>query len=338
MRGTNLSDIIAFTTTAEAGSFADAARALGLSRSAVAKAVGRLEARLGVRLFTRTTRALSMTEEGRQFHAQCAVILNDLGTAENNVTGRDAPPRGLLRITAPGAYGQLHVMPVVRAFLAKWPDVTIEMNLTDRVVDIVEEGFDLAIRIGGMSEPPQHLITRVITRYRTMFCAAPEYLEKHGMPQTIESLRNHFCLPYADSRTHPSGQHAWRVLASNGTWHTIPGRIAFTANRGETVLDAALSGMGIAYLPSFLFDRPVADERLVPVLPDYDTAELPVMALYPTKRYLPAKVRAFIDDLVTAVRAEKERLDAIRVGSSLSHKMGAVATSPQRVNRKKTTI
>lgn len=315
MRGTNIGDIIAFTTTIEAGTFADAARTLGLSRSAVAKAVGRLETRLGVSLFRRTTRALSVTEEGRRFHEQCAVILDDLEAAENNIAGRDAQPKGLLRITAPGAYGQLHVMPVVREFLKKWPQVTIEMNLTDRVVDIVEEGFDLAIRIGGVTEPHQYLISRVIGRYRTMFCAAPEYLEKYGMPQTIESLRDHLCLPYANSRTHTSGQHAWRILASDGGWHTIPGRIAFTANRGEAILDAALSGMGIAYLPSFLFDRHVAERRLVPVLPDYDTAELPVMALYPTKRYLPAKVRAFIDDLINAVRAEKEKLNIIHAGN-----------------------
>lgn len=305
MRGTNISDITAFTTTVEAGSFAGAARVLGLSRSAVAKAVGRLETRLGVRLFRRATRALSVTEEGRRFHEQCVVILDDLETAENNIAGHDARPRGLLRITAPGIYGHLHVMPVVRDFLAKWPDVTIEMDLTDRVTDIIEEGFDLAIRIGGVTEPHQYLITRVISRYRTMFCAAPEYLERHGMPQTIESLKDHLCLPYLNSRIHNSGRYAWRVLASNGEWQTIPGRIAFAANSGEAILEAALSGMGIAYLPSFLFDRHVAAGRLVPVLPDYDTAELPVIALYPARRYLPAKVRAFIDDLVIAVRSEK---------------------------------
>lgn len=310
MRGTNLDDIVAFTTTVESGSFADAARTLGLSRSAVAKAVGRLETRLGVRLFRRTTRALSVTEEGQRFHDQCAVILNELEMAQNNIAGRDATPRGVLRITAPGAYGQLHVMPVVRDFLEAWPDVSVEMNLTDRVIDIVEEGFDLAIRIGGVTEPHQHMVTRVIARYRTMFCAAPAYLEKHGTPQTIDSLRDHLCLPYADSRAHASGQRAWRVLRPDGTWHAIPGRIAFSANRGEAVLEATLSGMGIAYLPSFLFERHVAEGRLMPVLPEYSTADLPVMALYPTRRYLPARVRVFIDALVAAVRAERKRLGA----------------------------
>ncbi|MCU5772523.1 LysR family transcriptional regulator [Erwiniaceae bacterium BAC15a-03b] len=306
MRRTNISDIIAFTTTVETSSFAGAARALGLSRSAVAKAVGRIETRLGVRLFNRTTRSLSVTEEGRRFYEQCTVILDDLASAENNIAGRDARPKGLLRITAPGAYGQLHVMPVVRDFLTMWPEVAIELNLTDQTVDIVEEGFDLAIRIGETSDLHPDVVTRVIARYRTMFCAAPEYLEKYGTPQTLESLRSHLCLPYINTRTSVAREHVWRVLTSEGTWQTIPGRIAFMANRGEAVLDAALSGMGIAWLPSFLSEQHVAEGRLVPVLSDYKSAELPVMALYPTKRYLPARVRVFIDTLVAAIRLQQE--------------------------------
>ncbi len=302
MRGTNTGDIVAFTTAVKTGSFADAGRGLGMSRSAVAKAVGRLEARLGVRLINRTTRAFSVTEEGQRFYEQCIAILDDLEVAENNAAGRDAKPKGTLRITAPGAYGQLHVMPVVRRFLADWPEVSVELSLTDRVVDIVEEGFDLAIRIGGLENSPQDLITRGIKRYPTIFCASPEYLALRGAPETIKSLRDHICLFYFASKARATSQHSWRVRGPDGSWQSISGRQRFVSDRGEALLAAALSGMGIAYLPAFLFEPHVEAGRLIKVLPECRTEEVPISVLYPSKRYLPAKVRAFVDALVDAAK------------------------------------
>ena len=306
MRGTNTGDIVAYVTAVKAGSFADAARGLGLSRSAVAKAVGRLEARLGVRLLNRTTRAFSVTEEGQRFYEQCTEILDDLEAAENNAAGRDAKPKGTLRITAPGAYGQLHIMPVVRRFLADWPDVSVELSLTDRVVDIVEEGFDLAIRIGGLVNTPQDLISRGIKRYSTIFCASPEYLALYGTPETAESLRDHVCLLYYSSKARVPSQHAWRIIGPDGSHHSISGRQRFVSDRGEALLAAALSGMGIAQLPAFLFEPHIEAGRLIKLLPEYPTEEVPISVLYPSKRYLPAKVRAFVDALVQAVKDERD--------------------------------
>lgn len=305
MRATNLGDIIAFVATADTGSFAAAARELGLSRSAAAKAVGRLEARLGTRLINRTTRSLGVTDEGWRFHEQCSAVLNDLRAAEDSAAGRDARPKGLLRITAPSAYGRLHVMPVVRRFLSEWPDVSIELILTDRFIDIIEEGFDLAIRVGPSSQLPPNLVARVIARYGTVFCAAPSYVADHGAPETLESLREHFCLPYVSSRPRLASQPSWRMLSADGTWTEIDGKIRFMASGGETVLEAALTGMGIAYLPMFLVDKHIAEGGLVRMLRDQPTGDIPVFALYPTKRHLPAKVRAFIDALVSTSSEEQ---------------------------------
>ncbi len=300
MRAANLNDIIAFVETVDTGSFAAAARRLRLSRSTVAKAVGRLEMRLGSRLLSRTTRSLGVTEDGRRFYEQCSVVLDDLQAAEDSAAGLDVKPRGLLRITVPEAYGRLHIIPVARRFLAQWPDISIELNITDRIIDIVEEGFDLAIRIGGLGELPQELISRVIAKYPTMFCAAPSYIALHGKPETLDSLRDHDCLPYVGSRVRTTAQHPWRMLTEEGSWRPIGGRTRFKANGGEAVLDAVVAGMGVAYLPAFLTERHINEGRLVALPLDHRTGEIPVFALYPSKRYLPAKVRTFIDTLATA--------------------------------------
>jgi DNA-binding transcriptional LysR family regulator len=293
MKRAQLDEIFAFMSVVDAGSFVGGGRTLGLTRSAAGKALARLESRLGVRLLNRTTRHVSLTDEGRVFHEHCLQVVAALDEAEASVGQRTGTPRGVLRLTLPGAFGRLHVLPLLRDYLRAWPEVQAEVSFTDRVADIIEEGYDLAVRINAASSDTR-LVSRVVAQHRAVVCAAPSYLKARGEPQTLEELATHDCLIFS-SRTRRQG---WRLRQEGGAWVKVEGRSRLRLDSGEALRDAAVAGLGIALLPGFLVDDDLAKGRLKALLPSCDTGEVQILAIYPSKRHLPAKVRRFIDLMV----------------------------------------
>ncbi len=277
----------------DAGSFVAGGQALGLTRSAAGKAVARLEDRLGARLLNRTTRTLSLTDEGRVLYERGLQVLSAVDEAEASVAGPAGTPRGLLRLTVPDAFGRLKVLPILKKYLAAWPDVQVEVSFTDRRADIIEEGFDLAVRIGGMSEDTR-LVSRVVARYKALLCAAPSYLAARGEPRNADALAAHDCLIFS-SRTR---RQSWRFRAGDGSWVKAQGRSRLRMDSGEALRDAAVAGLGIAFLPDFLVAEDVAAGRLRQVLPKLDAGDVEILAIYPTRRLLEPRVRRFIDLMV----------------------------------------
>lgn len=292
----NLNDILVFLAVVDAGSFIAGGRALGLTRSAAGKAVARLEDRLGVRLLNRSTRALSLTDEGRSFHAQGAGILAAIDNAESSVAAGGGTPRGTLRVTVPDAFGRLVVAPLLRQYLEAWPEVQVEVNFTDRLVDLVEEGFDLALRIGA-ADLDASLVSRVVASYRPFLCASPAYLARHGEPTHPDDLARHDCLLFSSR----GRRQAWRLRGPDGQWAKAEGRSRLRMDSGEAIRDAAVAGLGIGLLPAFLVEGDLAAGRLQAVLPAADLGEVKIVAIYPTRRHLEPRVRRFIDLLVQAL-------------------------------------
>ncbi|MBN8226836.1 LysR family transcriptional regulator [Corallococcus macrosporus] len=293
MKRAQLDEIFAFMAVVDAGSFVGGGQSLGLTRSAAGKALARLESRLGVRLLNRTTRQLSLTDEGRVFHEHCLQVVAALDDAEASVGQRAGTPRGVLRITLPAAFGRRQVLPLLRDYLRAWPELQAEVSFTDGVSDIIEEGYDLAVRINASSTDTR-LVSRVVARSPVFVCAAPAYLKAHGEPRTLEDLAAHECLLFS-SRTRR--QH-WRLREKGGAPLKVEGRSRLRLDSGEAIRDAAIAGLGIAYLPGFLVGEDLANGRLKALLPSCETEFVPIMALYPSKRHLPAKVRRFIDLMV----------------------------------------
>ncbi|WP_437506355.1 LysR family transcriptional regulator [Sorangium sp. So ce1099] len=289
----NLSDILVFMAVVEEGSFIAGGQAMGLTRSAAGKAVSRLEDRLGVRLLNRTTRALSLTDEGRVFHDRGLQILAAVDDAEASVAGRSGTPRGLLRLTVPDAFGRLVVLPLLRRYLEAWPDIQVEVSFTDRLADIVEEGFDLAVRIGE-APPDTRLVSRVVARYKAMLCASPSYIAERGEPRSLDDLAGHDCLIFSSRNRRQS----WRFVGDDGAWVKAQGRSRLRLDSGEALRDAAVAGLGIAFLPDFLVAADVAAGRLQQVLPDLAAEEVKIVTIYPTRRLLEPRVRRFIDLMV----------------------------------------
>lgn len=293
MQRTNLNDILVFMAVVDEGSFAAGGRTLGLTRSAAGKAVGRLEDRLGVRLLHRTTRALSVTDEGRLFYERGRAVLAAVDEAEASVAGRLGTPRGVLRLTVPDTFGRLVVLPILKTYLDAWPHTQVEVNLSDRQADIVEEGFDLAVRIG---EPPadSRLVSRVVTTFRALLCAAPSYLAARGTPRSLDDLATHDGLFFSSrGRRQP-----WRFPGRDGASIRATGRSRLRLDSGQALRDAAVAGLGIAYLPDFLVADDLAAGHLRQVLPAHTVEGAPIVAIYPTRRLLEPRVRRFIDLMV----------------------------------------
>lgn len=290
MKGTNLNEILLFVAIVDAGSFVAGGRAIGVTRSAAGKAIVRLEDRLGVRLLNRTTRTISMTDEGRSFYDHVLAIVRAVEDAEASVKGKTGTPRGLLRVTIPDAYGRLVILPLIASYLAEWPELQMEVSFTDRKADIVEEGFDLAIRIG---EPPSdtRLVYRVVARHSWVLVAAPSYVAAHGAPQGLEELTDHDRLIFS-SRGQRQG---WRFRDRNGTWSVARGQSRLRLDSGDAIRDAAVAGLGIAFLPDFVVNRDLVAGSLVRVLPSLDGGDVLITAIYPSRRFLEPRVRRFID-------------------------------------------
>lgn len=275
----------------DSGSFSAAARRLGMSRSAVSKAVAKLEQSLGVRLLHRSTRHLSVTEIGAAFAEHCSRILDEMTRAEQVASSLHAQPRGVLRVAASVAFGTLHVAPALADFLGCYPDLDIDMTITDRGIDLAEEGYDVVVRVAR--ELPPNLVARPLAPVRRRLCATPEYFARHGLPQAPQDLARHNCLDY----THSGEQGLWRFTGPEGEIAVpVAGRLRI--NDDEALSQAVLGGLGLALLPTFIVGRDLQAGRLRAALSEYIPVERHVYALYLPTRHLPAKVRAFIDFLV----------------------------------------
>lgn len=281
----------AFVQVVDSRSFSTAARALNLTRSAVSRQIAALEDRLGARLLNRTTRRLSVTEAGALYYEHCARILAEAAAAERAVADLDGAPRGLLRINAPMSFGQLHLAPAVAEFLIQHPAVKVELTLDDRVVDLVGEGYDVAVRIAEL--PPSTLVARKLAVNRRVLCAAPSYLDRAGVPTRPEDLTRHACLSY----TYLVTGNDWRFRGPDGP---ITVRIdgVLSANNGDVLRHMAVAGLGIALSPTFIVGDDLRRGALVPLLTEWSDSDTGIYAVYPHSRHLSPKVRAFVDFLV----------------------------------------
>lgn len=279
-----------FVRTVAEGSFSAAARALKLTPSAVSKQVSRLEDRLGARLLNRTTRSLSLTGEGRAFHARCVQILAEIEEAETAVTELHAAPRGTLRINATVAFMNHQVMPLLPEFLERYPELHFDLMLTDRHVDLVDEGVDVAIRFGRLAEST--LIARKLADSRRVICAAPAYLARHGTPRTPADLAAHNCLTLS---TRPEF-NVWEFGPRPDQHLRVDGN--FEVNQADALYDACLAGIGLARVATYLVDADIKAGRLVPVLTEHLKEATSIYIAYPHRRHLSPKVRAFVDFLV----------------------------------------
>ena len=283
-----------FVTVVNRGSFARAADALDTSPANVTRYVNELEAHLGTRLLNRTSRKLSLTEGGETLYARCRTILEDVAETEGLVSTTSIEPRGRLRINAPVTFGILHLAPLWPQFMQKYPDVELEIALIDRVVDIVEEGFDLAIRI-SRAGTADHAARKLATS-RNILCASPDYLGRWEHPQTPADLARHHCIGYSYSATGDE----WQLIDSNGKTHAVEVNCHMRTNNGDTARAAALAGQGVIWQPTFMIGDDLRAGRLVRVLPEFRLPDIDVLALYPSRRHVSAKVRAAIDFLVDA--------------------------------------
>lgn len=275
----------------ECGSFSAAARRLGTSRSAVSKAVAKLEQSLGVRLLQRSTRHLSVTEVGAAFAEHCARILEEVEQAEQVANSLHAQPRGVLRVAASVAFGTLHVAPALADFLSQYPDLDIDMTISDRDIDLAEEGYDVIVRVAR--DLPPNLVARRLAPVRRKLCATPEYFDRHDMPRVPQDLARHNCLDY----THSGEQGLWRFTGPQGDIAVpVAGRLRI--NDDEALSQAVLGGLGLALLPTFIIGNDLQAGRLRAALSEYIPVERHVYALYLPTRHLPAKVRVFIDFLL----------------------------------------
>ena len=284
-------DLQAFVAVVEAGSFTAAAERLGMAKSAVSRRVSALEERLGVQLLRRTTRRLNLTETGRSFYEHSARILADLEEAESAVAQEHGELRGTLKVALPLSFGIRHMCEPVAEFSRRHPRVTFDLDLNDRRVDLVQEGADLAVRIGRLAD--SSLIARRLFEARTVVCASPEYLDEHGGPETPEDLAQHQCLVYGNLPD-PS---SWVCEDPSGAMRRVDVRVAMTATSGEFLCAAAQRGLGIALQPTFIAGELISAGELQPILTDFRWPVTPAYAVYPPTRHLSYRVREFIDFL-----------------------------------------
>lgn len=288
----HLTAMAVFARVVEEESFSRAAQGLGLSKSAVSKQVSRLEDRLGVRLLNRTTRRLSLSEAGMAFYERCRHVVAEAEAAEEAVGHLAAAPRGTLRVNVPMSFGQAHVAPALPEFLARYPELSIDLQLNDRTVDLVDEGYDMAIRIGQL--PDSSLIARRLAPVRRMAFASSAYLNAHGRPRHPRELRDHDCLVYS----YQSSGREWRFRGPEGEIRvTVAGRLE--ANNGDALLAAARGGAGVVMMPSFIASEALRAGQLEAILQDWCAADSgAIYAVFPASRNVLPKVRVFVEFLV----------------------------------------
>ncbi|MEM7711486.1 MAG: LysR family transcriptional regulator [Pseudomonadota bacterium] len=291
-----LSEMEAFATVVDQGGFTDAARKLGISKSAVSKHVSSLETRLGARLLNRTTRRVNPTEIGLAYYDRARRVLNDAGEADAMVTSMQSAPSGGLRVSVATDFGVNHLSPILGEFLHEYPDITVNMMLDNRYVELISEGFDLAVRIGDLED--SSLRARKLAETHKQMIASPAYLEEYGHPRRIDDLNEHRLLHYSNQ----ANGSVWRLTAPSGEKRQVRSAGWLTVNDGQSLLNAATGGLGIAFLPSFLYADAMKEGKLVPAIEGQAPETQGVYAIYPPGRYTQPKVRAFIDFLVDKFR------------------------------------
>jgi DNA-binding transcriptional LysR family regulator len=286
-----LASLRAFVKVVELGSFSEAGRQLRLSRSAVSKYVGDLEQSLGVQLLNRTTRHASPNENGQAYFERALSILSDIDAADQAVAQLQSTPRGLLRVNAPMSFGTLQLGSAVADFMERYPELQLQLVLSDDLVDPVQDGFDVTLRIAELES--SSLIARKIVPIDRVVCASPAYLDRHGVPAHPRELRNHVSLTYGFLLT----GNQWKLTGADGD-HWIQPSWSLCANNAEVLRDAAVKGRGVALLPTFIAGDALHDGRLTSVLSDWKAPALTLYAIYPPTRHLSVKVRLLIDFLV----------------------------------------
>jgi DNA-binding transcriptional LysR family regulator len=284
-------ELQAFVAVVEAGSFTAAAERLDSAKSAISRRVSSLEDRLGVQLLRRTTRKLNLTDTGQSFYEHSARILADIDEAEAAVLQEHGELRGSLRVALPLSFGLRHMSQPIAEFSRQHPRVIFDLDLNDRRIDLVQEGADLAIRIGRLRDST--LIARRLFDARTVVCASPDYLDKHGVPETPDDLRSHDCLVYGNL----AEPGKWVYKDAAGISHSVDVNVAMTASSGDFLCEAAVRGLGIVLQPTFIAGERICNGELVPILRDYEWPVTPAYAVYPPTRHLSYRVRAFIDFL-----------------------------------------
>jgi DNA-binding transcriptional LysR family regulator len=280
-----------FVAVVEAGSISAAAERLNLAKSAVSRRLAELEAHLGVSLIQRTTRRLNLTDSGRAYYARCVTILADVEDAEAAVSLAHGALKGHLKVALPQAFGLLCLAPMIQTFMARHPDVHFELDFNDRQVDLMQEGFDLAIRIATLED--SSLIARRLAPIRAVVCASPDYLARHGTPRTAADLASHVSLAYSNIRD----PGLWHYRGPDGQPGQVRVPVRLAASSGEFLLRAAIAGEGLLLIPAFYVDEAVQSGQLVSLLTDHHWPELSAYAVYPPTRHLPRRARAFIDFL-----------------------------------------
>ncbi|KGK01190.1 LysR family transcriptional regulator [Thalassotalea sp. ND16A] len=273
----------------ETNSFTAASDRLGISKALVSKYVGEVESKLGIRLFNRTTRQLALTDAGRRYYEESVALLEQFSAMVDNVTGEQTNPRGLLRVSAPVTFGEMQLAPLLPKFLALYPELKIELILTNGAIDMLEEGIDVRLRIGGVDD--SNMIARHLKTFPLILSASPDYIKQYGLAKTPEQVATHRCI--IDSNFRVGKQ--WPIISPHGTSDTINVSSAIAANSPQAVREIAIAGGGIAMTPAFIVEDAISEGRLVPILPDYTTLEFGLFAIYPHRTYVAKKVRCFID-------------------------------------------
>jgi DNA-binding transcriptional LysR family regulator len=291
-------DMQMLVSVVEAGSISAAAERLNLAKSAVSRRLAELEARLGVSLIHRTTRRLNLTDSGRAYYDRCVVILADLDEAEAAVSQAHQALKGRLKVALPHSFGLLHLAPLVQDFMTRHPEVRFELDFNDRQIDLMQEGFDLAIRIATLTD--SSLIARRLAPIRHAACASPDYLARHGTPRIAADMAQHVCLAYSNL----SDPGLWSYRGPDGLSGSVRVPVRLAASSGDFLLRAALAGEGLILFPTFYLHEALRSGQLVQVLADHSWPELSAYAVYPPTRHLSRRVRAFIDFVADRLAGE----------------------------------
>ncbi|MEL6554305.1 MAG: LysR family transcriptional regulator [Cyanobacteria bacterium J06621_11] len=280
-----LESMRAFVEVVNHSGFAAAGRHLGQSRSVINKLVAQLEADLGVQLLQRTTRRVSPTDTGRAYYERCVDILAEVKAAELSVTQMQLEPKGTLRMNAPMSFGTMHLGKAIAHFMHRYPDIQVQMTLSDRFIDLIEEGFDVTLRISE-HQTEEALITHEITPIRRVLCASPKYLAAHGIPTHPDELKQHHCLKYG----HLATKSKWHLIGPDRSY-TVPIKCRCYSNNGEVLREGAIAGVGIALLPTFIVGEALKSGALNVVLPDYSPQSISAHLCYATNRHLSTKIQ-----------------------------------------------
>ncbi|MFM0504807.1 LysR family transcriptional regulator [Paraburkholderia caffeinilytica] len=307
------SAIVILVRVAECNSFTDAAFKLGMSASGVSRSIARLEKRLGVQLVKRTTRGLSLTDEGAVYVERCRMILSEMEDADAHITNSRSTPSGILRVQMPAAYARKAVLPALPQFLERNPDLVVELELSGRTPDLAEESIDVALRFGR--PPDSRIVARKLCDAESVVCASPRYLARHGTPQTLDDLVHHRCLSFVNPRT---GRHNQWSFVECGRTRAVPVRQALSSNDVQSLVDAAVAGSGIVNVAQVNVAEQMARGELVPILTRHTPSSYPLFLLYLPNRHLTRRVRCFIDFLVDLLQTESPRHDVLEVSSATS--------------------